>query len=211
MKPETSPQFASLVSGFNGLQGWAVSLILYPDSVKERLASLVFVVKCAHHSQKMGNFNAAMALFAATNDPAISRLRATWKGVPSKISGYLNDLRALADPKNNHSCYAAAVKAQPPPLVPYIAIISKYLFSMDDANPDYLGEDKSSFNLVKFRMIHAFVTSQLAFCQNSDSVLDAPQQAGESVLVSFFAVQCAKTYDNKSAYERSLAVEPRET
>ena len=210
MTPALSPPFAHLVSLFNGLQSWAVSWILEPARSKDRSAHLTWVLKCAHHCKKTNNLHAAMALFLAASDPAISRLARTWKDVPSKGQAYLAELKALADPKNNHQCYANAVKAASvnPPVIPYMALVSKYLFSMGDANPDVI-EATGFVNLSKFRMMRNFILSVLSLKERADEVLAQPVSVADASLLAFFTSCCNGTYDNAALYELSLEREPR--
>jgi hypothetical protein len=230
MTAAASPPFAELVTMFNGLQSWAVSWILESPRPKERGNRIVWIIKCAHHCKKYNNLHATMALFLACSDPAIARLAKSWLHVPGKAQGYLADLKLLADPKNNHQVYAAALKAASlaPPVVPYMALVSKYLFLMGDANPDVL-EATGFFNVNKFRMIQTFIVATLALKEGAEAVLVQPLPAAEVALVSFLSVCCGGVYDNqvcplfsiingfligscliKAMYAISLEREPRE-
>lgn len=55
--------------------------------------------------------------------------------------------------------YNAALKnaSSNPPVIPYLALSSKYLFSMGDANPDVI-EASGFLNVNKFRMIQNFIS-----------------------------------------------------
>ena len=209
MEASQSPPFADLVSSFNGLQSWAVSWILEAEEAKDRANHLVFIIKCAHHCVKLNNFHAALALFFGTSDPAISRLTKTWAKVGSKPQGYFNDLSSLADPKSNHASYTAALKnaSSSPPVIPYMALVSKYLFSMEEANPDYI---EGMLNFMKFRMIYSFVTPIFQLQRNAGPIVDATVSFQDANLLSFFSTVCyKKAYDSKALYERSLQLEPR--
>ncbi len=210
MTPALSPPFAHLVMLFNGLQSWAVSWILEHVRPKDRATNLMWILKCAHHCKKQNNFHAAMALFLAAGDPAISRLTRTWKEVSSKGQTYLSELKALADPKNNHQCYAAALKAasQSPPVIPYMALVSKYLFSMGDANPDTI-ESTGFINIAKFRMIRNYIQSVLALKDKAEEVLAQPLAVVDAPLQAFFVHVSSASYDNQALYELSLEREPR--
>jgi hypothetical protein len=210
MTPALSPPFAHLVSLFNGLQSWAVSWILEPLRAKDRALHLTWILKCAHHCKKTSNFHAAMALYLAASDPAIARLSKTWREVTSKGQVYLADLKALADPKNNHQCYANALKAVSanPPVIPYMALVSKYLFSMGDANPDVI-EATGFLNMNKFRMMRNFILSTLALKERAEDVLAQVTPVAETSLLAFFTACCNGTYDNAALYDLSLEREPR--
>ncbi len=233
MTAALSPPFADLVTMFNGLQSWAVSWILESPKPKERGARIAWIIRCAHHCKKLNNLHATIALFLASSDPAISRLAKSWAHVSSKAQGYLGDLKLLADPKNNHQVYSAALKAASaaPPVIPYLALSSKYLFSMGDANPDVI-ESSGFLNINKFRMIQTFIgkyetsyamgisvsdelffffftVSMLELKAGSSAILSQQVPSNELALAAFLFLCCKGTYDNQAMYALSLEKEPR--
>lgn len=205
----TSPPFAELVRSFNSLQQFCVNWILEPEQPKERAAHLSFVVKVANCCRKQNNFHAAFALFFVCTDPAIARLARTWKLVSSKVQGHLAKLKALSESKNNHSAYTSALRdaVSNPPVIPYMALVSKYLFTFEEANPNYLDGNKETRNFVKFRMIHTYLSSVLDLRVSVMSLNLGEESIPISQLV---ARMCAAVHDPQAMYARSLVVEPRE-
>jgi hypothetical protein len=206
-----SPPFAQLVSCFNGLHAWGVLWVLEADQERQRATRVAFLLKCAHYCRKQLNFHAAFALFFACSDPAVARLSRSWKAVPSKALSYFAELRALGDSKNNHSTYANALReaAASPPVIPYMALVSKYLFTFEEANPTYVDGTKDVLNWVKLRMIYSFISSVFSL-RTAQQPKSEASSSNETQLVAFFNLVCASKVDNSVTYARSLELEPRE-
>ena len=66
----------------------------------------------------------------------VERLSGDWERVSSKRKSKLDKLKALFDIDRNFQAYRDALKVATPPIVPYLPLISKYLFAVESHNDD---------------------------------------------------------------------------
>ena len=131
---------------------WAATQVVRRDDVEHRALMIQHVLKIATMCRKRNNFHACFALYAGLSISSVDRLKKSWKKINAKARARRDQLAALFAPDKNHQSYQQAVREATPPVVPYIAITSKQLFAIEDANPTTM--ENGMLNLQKLRMLY---------------------------------------------------------
>jgi hypothetical protein len=158
---DVSPNYHAMLRHVNNIGLWVGTRICSEAQMERRVAALVKLIGIAHHSVALHNFNAAFSIVAALNGVAVSRLDATWERVPKNAMKQCLQLYELFDVKSNAATYRAHLDNAQGNVVPYIAIITKDLFSIEEAMP--LREENhprlrsSLINVGKLRSIHRHI------------------------------------------------------
>jgi hypothetical protein len=85
---------------------WVATEIVLTPNQKQRSVVIERFIDLAAQCLKLANFNAVMAIHLALNLAAVSRLKASWKGVSAKHLQRLNEICApsplLSPPSSRH-------------------------------------------------------------------------------------------------------------
>eukprot|EP00842_Homolaphlyctis_polyrhiza_P000741 jgi/Hompol1/1668/HPOL_002322-RA len=115
-----APGIIALTRRFNAIAGWVGWAILEGKTPRLRAERLVKLVDVAQHLHTMSNFSTLMAIIAGINKAAISRLKQTFKELPSKTAKKLSDLEKLMSAEGSYKNYRLSIHAATPPCIPYI-------------------------------------------------------------------------------------------
>ena len=91
-----------------------------------------------------------MSILSALNNPALSRLKETWRALPPKYLSLRERLDTLMTPLQNHKSYRTIVShrlEQELPTIPLIGLILRDLAIIHETNPSH--SDKSLFPCAK--------------------------------------------------------------
>ncbi|KAL6049434.1 putative Smooth muscle caldesmon [Balamuthia mandrillaris] len=200
MDAETSPHFTALVNRFNLTGQWVgTELAKYPTPA-ERAQVLAHFIEICQECYDMNSFNSVFALLAGLNNTAISRLKQSWEKIPKKVMKKYHNLMTLVDTDKNYQTYRQTLVKTKPPLVPYLALFSKDLFSVEEGNPTMLEDEMVNFE--KMRMLHKiaqdFASYQVQYPIPMDPMLRAYLKGTEPL-------------SEKELYDMSYRYEPRVT
>ncbi|KLO12025.1 kinase-like protein [Schizopora paradoxa] len=108
----------------NKIVNWVKRAILLPDQTSDRADTLRFFINTAFECRKLRNFSSMSAILAATNSPAISRLKKTvecLEGEPIVLETQTK-LSAILNPNNNHHAYKELLPSVKHHCVPWLAV-----------------------------------------------------------------------------------------
>ena len=140
----------------------------------------------------------------------MSRLKKTWAKVPPKLMARYEKLLSVAGMERNYGLYRSILGTSKPPVVPYMGLVSKFLFAVEDGNPDLIAPpsrvspaaDEKWVNFTKMRMVGTLI-AQLVSYQQDPYAFQSPSELLEYLTR-------LPLVDEKVAYEISLRVEPRQ-
>lgn len=148
-KTSNLEKFSKLV---NEEMFWVVSEICSEASLENRVKLIEFFLKIAQHCLEQNNFNSTFAILSGLRHNSVSKLKRTWKRVPTKYAKLFENLQDLLDPSNNMSKYRSLlnVKLVQNPAIPFFPIVMKDLTFIDLGNKTFID---GMINYEKMRMI----------------------------------------------------------
>jgi len=101
---------------------------------------------------ELNNFNTVFAIYAGLHNSAVTRLAKTWNKMGKKECKKLKMWKQeLLSTERNFMHYRTLLAATAPPLIPYLALLSKDLYSIEEGNPTEL--ELGKINVEKLRML----------------------------------------------------------
>jgi hypothetical protein len=207
---EESPNFSGMTRRFNNVSAWIVSEVVHREKTADRVQLVSKIIDIADLCLKLRNFNSVFALVAGLNGAPVSRLKKTWAKVPPKLMARYDKLLSVAGMERNYGLYRSILGTSKPPVVPYMGLVSKFLFAVEDGNPDLIAapsrvstaEGEKWVNFTKMRMVGTLI-AQLVSYQQDPYAFQSPSELLEYLTR-------LPLVDEKVAYEISLRVEPRQ-
>lgn len=140
---------------------WVASVLLWQETLKDRIAALTKVVNIAMHLRKLNNFHAVQALLTGLTMGPVYRLEHTKAGLSRQSQQQLKELQDLMDPTTNFTSYRIALRASNPPAIPFL---SPYLVDLRTTGEqeDYIA---GLINFHKRELIHEVMCDIEAYQQ----------------------------------------------
>eukprot|EP01087_Luapelamoeba_hula_P011925 TRINITY_DN3309_c0_g1_i1.p1 TRINITY_DN3309_c0_g1~~TRINITY_DN3309_c0_g1_i1.p1 ORF type:complete len:698 (-),score=87.63 TRINITY_DN3309_c0_g1_i1:98-2191(-) len=151
MTPSLAPNFTAMVHRFNRTGEWVSVEILGRDTAAARANIITQFVRIAMCLRKLNSFNSLFGILGGLNSTPITRLKLTWEKVPRKETSEFKKLMKLIHTDGNYQKYRHTLLEAKPPLIPYLALISRDLFVSEDGNATFL--EGKMVNFAKMRMI----------------------------------------------------------
>jgi len=191
---------ATMTERFNLMSGWVASRILACEDVEKRADMLRQLIRLSWECMRLNNFNTSYAILAGLNSTAISRLRRTWSRVSHRLMERFRELERLFDFKQNHRNYRVALQTKQPPLIPFLGIYTKDIFTIDENNPDFT--ERGVVNFEKFSMLVKVIREVLQYQATPYSGIAENQQ------LRGYLSQLRVDGDEETRYQRSVELEP---
>ncbi len=203
-----APGFGRMIVQFNTVNTWVAHSLLAAESTSaERGALLGFFVALAKALFDLNNFHSSYAVICGLNCSPVARLAKSFRKMPKKARGTLEELMELNSHTKNYKRYREHLRGCKPPIVPQMGIISRDLFGLEENNADLV--ERRFVNLEKSRVLEKVAFDVLALQSTPFVFASAP----DDVLVSFFrnlpAAVARLGVSEKVLYDRSLLLEPR--
>lgn len=128
------------------MSNWVATEIVVTPNIKKRAAVIKHFILIANACLQLRNYNTLLEITAGLNLSVISRLRKTWRIVPSKIVAILKELEDLMDCKSNYFRYRAALKESNAATLPYFGVFLRDFTLADVGNDDYEHSDFVNFD-----------------------------------------------------------------
>uniref|UniRef100_A0A3Q2D2M2 Rap guanine nucleotide exchange factor (GEF)-like 1 n=1 Tax=Cyprinodon variegatus TaxID=28743 RepID=A0A3Q2D2M2_CYPVA len=107
------------------VQHWVATEILQCQSLPKRIQLLRKFIKIAALCKQQQDLLSFLAVVLGLDNPAVSRLRLTWEGLPGKFRKQFQQFESLADPSRNHKSYRDLMTSLRPPLIPFTPLLLK--------------------------------------------------------------------------------------
>ncbi|KAL4659869.1 rap guanine nucleotide exchange factor-like 1 isoform X2 [Arapaima gigas] len=187
------------------VQHWVATEILQCQSLPKRVQLLRKFIKMAALCKQQQDLLSFLALVLGLDNPAVSRLRLTWEGLPGKFKKQFQQFEAIADPSRNHKSYRELIAGLRPPLIPFTPLLLKDLTFLHESCKSFYGE------LVNFEKMHkvAEMVRSIRRYRNTPLALDA--EPSPSHLQTKAYVRQLQVIDNQNLlFEMSCKLEPKE-
>uniref|UniRef100_A0A3Q2XAU8 Rap guanine nucleotide exchange factor like 1 n=1 Tax=Hippocampus comes TaxID=109280 RepID=A0A3Q2XAU8_HIPCM len=107
------------------VQHWVATETLQCHSLPKRVQLLRKFIKIAALCKQQQDLLSFLAVLLGLDNPALSRLRLTWEGLPGKFRKQFQQFESITDPSRNHKSYRDLITSLMPPLIPFTPLLLK--------------------------------------------------------------------------------------
>ena len=207
LEADTGPNFQYMVSQFNVWCSWVCDAVLQPNDAVDRALVIGQFIEIAHFCHSNNNFNTSYAIVAGLTHPQVARLRRSWDAVSPATMKLYDALMEAWDVSGNYRRYRDVLKTVAPPCVPYLGLLGKDLFSMEE-NAKTLVKGPDSRMLINFKKL-SLLWSTISFVDNIQLYEYADWT--ENKECATFLASVRPILDEKALKARSHSIEPRES
>uniref|UniRef100_A0AAR2M0Z1 Ras-GEF domain-containing protein n=1 Tax=Pygocentrus nattereri TaxID=42514 RepID=A0AAR2M0Z1_PYGNA len=112
------------------VQHWVATEILQCQSLPKRVQLLRKFIKIAALCKQQQDLLSFLAVVLGLDNPAVSRLRLTWEGLPGKFRKQFQQFESIADPSRNHKSYRDLLASLRAPLIPFTPLLLKEVLNI---------------------------------------------------------------------------------
>ncbi|KAJ3416659.1 RasGEF [Chytridiales sp. JEL 0842] len=222
---DSGNRLRGLISWFNKVAYGAATEVVMAQKLKDRVSVLKRLIYTADCCLKWNNFNTAFEIVAGLNLGPVSRLKKTWKALPTKYMDSWNSLNSILSHEGSHKNYRAKLaslkeRSTNTAILPYLGVNLQDLTFTEDGNPTFLAETPNStqsqlstpetprdtsdklINFSKFRMISRLLQNIMDY-QKGEYTFNADDGIQDFLKTGWRAL------DNAGLYEQSKLCEPR--
>ncbi|XP_036389333.1 rap guanine nucleotide exchange factor-like 1 [Megalops cyprinoides] len=187
------------------VQHWVATEILQCQSLPKRVQLLRKFIKIAALCKQQQDLLSFLAVVLGLDNPAISRLRLTWEGLPGKFKKQFQQFEGIADPSRNHKSYRELVASLRPPLIPFTPLLLKDLTFLHESCKTFHGE------LVNFEKMHKVAEMVRSIRRYRSVQFALDMEPSPSHLQTKAYVRQLQVIDNQNLlFNMSYKVEPKD-
>ncbi|KTG43777.1 hypothetical protein cypCar_00006573 [Cyprinus carpio] len=187
------------------VQHWVATEILQCQSLPKRIQLLRKFIKIAALCKQQQDLLSFLALVLGLDNPAVSRLRLTWEGLPGKFRKQFQQFESIADPSRNHKSYRDLLASLRAPLIPFTPLLLKDLTFLHESCKTFHGE------LVNFEKMHKVAEMVRSIRRYRSSQLAMEPEPSPSHLQTKAYVRQLQVIDNQNLlFEMSSKLEPKD-
>ncbi|XP_030591629.1 rap guanine nucleotide exchange factor-like 1 [Archocentrus centrarchus] len=188
------------------VQHWVATEILQCQSLPKRIQLLRKFIKIAALCKQQQDLLSFLAVVLGLDNPAVSRLRLTWEGLPGKFRKQFQQFESIADPSRNHKSYRDLITSLRPPLIPFTPLLLKDLTFLHESCKTFHGE------LVNFEKMHKVAEMVRTIRRYRSSQLAIDAETSPSHLQTKAYVRQLQVIDNQNLlFDMSCKLEPKDT
>ncbi|XP_010872975.1 rap guanine nucleotide exchange factor-like 1 isoform X1 [Esox lucius] len=187
------------------VQHWVATEILQCQSLPKRVQLLRKFIKIAALCKQQQDLLSFLAVVLGLDNPAVSRLRLTWEGLPGKFRKQFQQFESIADPSRNHKSYRDLMASLRPPLIPFTPLLLKDLTFLHESCKSFHGE------LVNFEKMHKVAEMVRSIRRYRSSQLAMDAEPSPSHLQTKAYVRQLQVIDNQNLlFDMSCKLEPKD-
>ncbi|XP_030649645.1 rap guanine nucleotide exchange factor-like 1 [Chanos chanos] len=187
------------------VQHWVATEILQCQSLPKRVQLLRKFIKIAALCKQQQDLLSFLAIVLGLDNPAVSRLRLTWEGLPGKFRKQFQQFESVADPSRNHKSYRDLLASLKPPLIPFTPLLLKDLTFLHESCKTFHGD------LVNFEKMHKVAEMVRCIRRYRSSQLSVEAEPSPSHLQTKAYVRQLQVIDNQNLlFEMSCKLEPKD-
>ncbi|KAL6102365.1 rapgefl1 [Pungitius sinensis] len=188
------------------VQHWVATEILQCQSLPKRVQLLRKFIKIAALCKQQQDLLSFLAVVLGLDNPAVSRLRLTWEGLPGKFRKQFQQFESVADPSRNHKAYRDLITSLRPPLIPFTPLLLKDLTFLHESCKTFHGE------LVNFEKMHKVADMVRIIRRYRSSQLAMDTETSPPHLQTKAYVRQLQVIDNQNLlFDMSCKLEPKDT
>ncbi|XP_056438068.1 rap guanine nucleotide exchange factor-like 1 [Gadus chalcogrammus] len=188
------------------VQHWVATEILQCQSLPKRVQLLRKFIKIASLCKQQQDLLSFLAVVLGLDNPAVSRLRLTWEGLPGKFRKQFQQFEGTADPSRNHKSYRDLMAGLRPPLIPFTPLLLKDLTFLHESCKTFHGE------MVNFEKMHKVAEMVRTIRRYRCTPLVMETEPSPSHLQTKAYVRQLQVIDNQNLlFDMSCKMEPKDT
>jgi len=156
-----STHVLQLIQRLNRFTTWIASMIVWPETLKQRTAVLNHVIQIAVYLRNYHNYHALMGILAALSMSAVNRLKYTFAGIKKKYQSATTEMKTIFEATGSWKNYRKMLSEVVGPIVPYLGIFLTDITFIDDGNKTLLDGDK--INFLKQKLIAKVLNKVLGY------------------------------------------------
>uniref|UniRef100_A0AAY4D035 Rap guanine nucleotide exchange factor like 1 n=1 Tax=Denticeps clupeoides TaxID=299321 RepID=A0AAY4D035_9TELE len=187
------------------VQHWVATEILQCQSLPKRIQLLRKFIKIAALCKQQQDLLSFLAVVLGLDNPAVSRLRLTWEGLPGKFRKLFQQFESIADPSRNHKSYRDLIASLRPPLIPFTPLLLKDLTFLHESCKSFHGD------LVNFEKMHKVAEMVRSIRRYRSTQLAVEAEPSPSHLQTKAYVRQLQVIDNQNLlFEMSCKLEAKD-
>ncbi|XP_057673769.1 rap guanine nucleotide exchange factor-like 1 isoform X2 [Corythoichthys intestinalis] len=188
------------------VQHWVATETLQCQSLPKRVQLLRKFIKIAALCKQQQDLLSFLAVLLGLDNPALSRLRLTWEGLPGKFRKQFQQFENITDPSRNHKSYRDLISALTPPLIPFTPLLLKDLTFLHESCKTFHGQ------LVNFEKMHKVAEMVRCIRRYRSGQLVTDTETSPSHLQTKAYVRQLHVIDNQNLlFDLSCKLEPRDS
>ncbi|KYQ92815.1 Ras guanine nucleotide exchange factor [Tieghemostelium lacteum] len=152
-KYDTSPNVMKLITNSNRIANWVATEIVTTPHPKKRVEVLKRMISIAEYCKKFNNYNSLMEIISGLNNSSVSRLKETWKNLPSSYFKSLNQMQNFLNTNENWKFYRQALKSRQIPCLPYLGLFLQDINFVEDGNSNTIPDEEELINFKKMSLL----------------------------------------------------------
>ncbi|XP_028312097.1 rap guanine nucleotide exchange factor-like 1 [Gouania willdenowi] len=188
------------------LQHWVATEILQCSSLPKRVQLVRKFIKIASLCKQQQDLLSFLAVVLGLDNPAVSRLRLTWEGLPGRFRKQFQQFESVVDPSRNHKSYRDLLSTLRPPLIPFTPLLLKDLTFLHESCKTFHGD------VVNFEKMHkvAEMVRTIRWFRHTQPVMDT--ETSPSHLQTKAYIRQLQVIDNQNLlFDLSCKLEPKDT
>lgn len=126
------PNFVAYRDFFARVSNWVTYAVVSEADFGRRVRNLDVLLLACKELLAMRNFDMAMAVYGGLTEPPCERLTATWKELPAKSEGLLDDFREVFSAKSHWKNLKTTIRKSTRPFFPCIALFMNDLKHLEE-------------------------------------------------------------------------------
>ncbi|KAF2073684.1 hypothetical protein CYY_005001 [Polysphondylium violaceum] len=163
-KFEQSPNVMALITMSNKIANWVATEVVTTPHPKKRVEVVKRFISIAEHCKKINNFNTLMEIISGLNNSSVSRLKETWKSLPTRYTNSFNQLQNFLKTDENWKLYRQAVKSKEVPCLPYMGLFLQDINFVEDGNSNIVEDEHNYINFKKMTLL-SNILSEIQYFQ----------------------------------------------
>lgn len=197
-KLEIAPRLTTFIQSFNIISYWVVNTIVTTELMVPRGALIGKFIEIAGHLLDLNAYDCMVAIISGLENSSVFRLKHAWNEVSEEDKQTKERCQAVMNTKHSYKEYRTALHATTSATIPYFGVHLQDLTFIEDGSKD---EVNGLTNFKKRALISRVIQEIKQFQQSSYILQPVPEL--QDYLLSI------KAFNEKDAYDLSLAIEPR--
>uniref|UniRef100_A0A8C5G7S9 Ras-GEF domain-containing protein n=1 Tax=Gouania willdenowi TaxID=441366 RepID=A0A8C5G7S9_GOUWI len=194
------------------LQHWVATEILQCSSLPKRVQLVRKFIKIASLCKQQQDLLSFLAVVLGLDNPAVSRLRLTWEGLPGRFRKQFQQFESVVDPSRNHKSYRDLLSTLRPPLIPFTPLLLKDLTFLHESCKTFHGDVVNFEKMVRNTHTHLFaeMVRTIRWFRHTQPVMDT--ETSPSHLQTKAYIRQLQVIDNQNLlFDLSCKLEPKDT
>eukprot|EP01095_Lingulamoeba_sp_RSL-Kostka_P015181 TRINITY_DN689_c1_g2_i1.p1 TRINITY_DN689_c1_g2~~TRINITY_DN689_c1_g2_i1.p1 ORF type:complete len:611 (+),score=170.69 TRINITY_DN689_c1_g2_i1:46-1833(+) len=193
-----APNVLGMIDKFNQYSVKFSTLIVSIPKIKQRRKVVEKFIRIAEHLMGMNSFNMVMAIMSGFGNSAIYRLKHTFGSLSKKAMESSSRIQDQLSQNQSYKTYRELLSTVSPPCIPFLGVYLTDLTFVEEGNTDKIND---LINFKKRQLEYDVIVQVLKYQSATYNLKMVPRFLN--------IIKRMKSLDEKSMYQLSLQIEPR--